>query len=63
MIYNPDKIKQILPVKSYQSMDCVINGVTDSSILSEFFHVSKCLSCNGEKTAAMRSKEWVAKLA
>ena len=37
MIYNPDKLKQILAVKSYQSMDCVINGVIGSSILPEIF--------------------------
>ena len=55
MIYNPDKLKQILPVKSYQSMDCVINGVIDSSILPEISqNISKFLSCNGEKAAEMR---------
>ena len=37
MIYNPNKLKQILPLKSYQSMECVINGVIDSSILPEIF--------------------------
>ena len=41
MIYNPDKLKQILPVKSDQSMDCVINEVMDSSILSEIFSCLK----------------------
>ena len=35
MIYNPNKLKQILPVKSDQLMDCVINGVMDSSVLPE----------------------------
>ena len=37
MIYNPDKLKQILPVKLYQAMDCVINVVLDLSILPEIF--------------------------
>ena len=37
MIYNTDKLKQILPVKSKQLMDCVTNGVIDSSILPEIF--------------------------
>ena len=38
MIYNLDnKLKQILPVKSYQQMDCVINGVINSSVLQEIF--------------------------
>ena len=41
MIYNPNKLKQILPVKLYQSMDCVINGVIDSSILPEIFSCLK----------------------
>ena len=41
MIYNPDKLKQILPVKSDQLMDCVINGVMDSSILPEIFFMSQ----------------------
>ena len=41
MIYNPDKLKQILPVKPYQSMDCVINEVIDSSILPEIFSCLK----------------------
>ena len=41
MIYNPDKLKQILPVKSDQLMDCVINGVMDSSILPEIFSCLK----------------------
>ena len=54
MIYNLDKLKQILPVKSYQSMDYVINGAMDSS------HAPKCLSCNGEKSTEMRQKRMVA---
>ena len=29
MIYNPNKLKQILPVKSDQSMGFAINGVMD----------------------------------
>ena len=41
MIYNPNKLKQILPVKSDQLMDCVINGVMDSSILPEIFSCLK----------------------
>ena len=41
MIYNSKKPKKILPVKSYQSMDCVINGVIDSSILPEIFSCLK----------------------
>ena len=41
MIYNPNKLKQILPVKSDQLMDCVINGVIDSSILPEIFSCLK----------------------
>ena len=41
MIYNPDKLKQILPVKSDQLMDYVINGVMDSSILPETFSCLK----------------------
>ena len=40
MISNPEKLKQILPVKSYQSMDCAINGVIDSSILPK---ICSCL--------------------
>ena len=53
--YNPNKLKQILPVKSYYSIDCVINGVIDSSIPPDISqNVSKYLSCNGEKTAEMR---------
>ena len=39
MIYNSDKLKQILPVKSYQSMDGLINGVIISSILPEFLKI------------------------
>ena len=55
MIHNPNKLEQNLPVKWYQSMDCIMNGVIDSSILPEiFYNVSKYLSCNGEKTAEMR---------
>ena len=41
MIYNPDKLKQILSVKSDQSMDCVINEVMGSSILPEIFSYLK----------------------
>ena len=41
MIYNPDKLKQILPVKLDQLMDCVINGVMDSLILPEIFSCLK----------------------
>ena len=41
MIYNPDKLKQILLVKSDQLMDFVINEVIDSSILPEIFSCLK----------------------
>ena len=37
MIFNPNKLKQTLPVKSDQSIDYVINGVVDSSVLPEIF--------------------------
>ena len=64
MIYNRDKLKQILPVKSNQPMDRVINGVMDSSILPEMFSFLYCffvfLSYNGEKTAKMRKRKQVA---
>ena len=49
MIYNLNKLKQILPVKSDQSMDCVVNGLMDSSILPEIF---SCL-----KTHAMEKNQ------
>ena len=42
MIYNRDKLKQILPVKSNQPMDRVINGVMDSPILPEMFSFLFC---------------------
>ena len=29
MIYNPKQAKKILPVKSYQSMNCVISGAVE----------------------------------
>ena len=41
MIYDPDKLKQILPVKSDQLMDYVINWLMDSSILPEIFSYPK----------------------
>ena len=41
MIYNLGKLKQILPVKSDQLMDRVINGVMDSSVLPEIFSYLK----------------------
>ena len=48
---------------SYQSMDCVIKWVFDSSILLEIFSfIWKCSSCDREKTAERWDKknEWVA---
>ena len=41
MIYNTNKLKHILPVKSDQSMGFVINGVMDSSTLPEIISFLK----------------------
>ena len=41
MIYNRNMLKEILPVKSYQLIDCVINGVIDSLNLPEIFSCLK----------------------
>ena len=51
MIYNPDKLKQILPVKSYQLMDCVINGVIDTSVLPEILSCLKLLIMQWRKNS------------
>ena len=56
-IYNPNKLKQILPVKSYQLIERIKkwgNQFINSNSTRNFSSVSKCLSCNGEKTAEMR---------
>ena len=56
MIYNPDKLKQILPVKSDQLMDCVINGVMDSSILPEIFSCLKIFIMQWRKNSWNETK-------
>ena len=57
MIYNPDKLKQILPVKSYQSMDCVINAVIHSSVLPEFFSRLKIFIMQRRKSSWIEIKK------
>ena len=59
MIYNPDKLKQILPVKLYQAMDCVINVVLDSSILPEIFPYLKIFIMQWKKNTQNETKRMV----